>query len=114
MLPIVPAERVTGYFEQPRTKQSAITNLCSFAVDGEHHFLRQVFGGGRVATPRPEECDQLRCKDLEQVGKRLFVRSVQEFFRHRYFPEESFVCHRRVTHQGSAPLWLHLCIEHSG
>ena len=86
---------MTGYLEHPCTKQCAISNLRSFAIDDQHHFLGQVFG--QLATARPEEGDELRRKGLEQVSERVFGRHFQEPLHHRSFLEESFVCDRVVA-----------------
>src|SRR5258706_15570601 len=44
LLSIVTAEGVASNFEQPRAKQPAISNLRSFSVNRQHHFLTPGFG----------------------------------------------------------------------
>src|SRR5258706_556759 len=70
---IMPAENVTGNSEKPRAKQGSISNLRSFAVDDQHHFLRQVFGPCQFATARAEERHQLRREDVEQLREGVFA-----------------------------------------
>src|SRR6266403_3628174 len=108
LLAIVAAESVTGNLEPPGTKECAISNLRSFAVNDQHYFLRQVFGQRQLTTARPEEGDELRCKCIKQVGKRIVVRDLQKHLSHCPFMEESLICDRLVAHLDSAPLWLRL------
>ena len=64
-----------------------IPELSGLSINRKHHFLRQIFGDTLFMPALPEECNQLRRKDMEERVERIFVPLFQKPFRYLEFPQ---------------------------
>src|ERR1700733_9642301 len=97
-LSVVPAQRTSGDFEKPGSKQSTVSKLVRFAVHNQHHFLGQVFAQGLLAATRTKKGDQLRSEDCKHGGERVLAWEFQELLRGRPLLNRSLTYHRLVDH----------------
>src|SRR5580693_6384849 len=73
LLSVVPAKGTACDFEEPGSKQGAVSKLIHFAIDDQHDILGQVLAQPRLAATRPKKGDQLRSEDFKHRGERVFV-----------------------------------------
>src|SRR5580658_5768187 len=92
LLSVVPAKGTACDFEEPGSKQHAVSKLIHFAVDDQHDILGQVLAQRRLAATRPKKGDQLRSEDFKHRGERILVRRFQEVLRGCALLKESLTC----------------------